>query len=114
MPYINISVTKEMSITKKQELKNSIGKNINRLPGKAEKVLMIEIEDGKTIFFGGEEQENCAYVDVKAYGKFDFEAKDDFTKSIFEVFNRVLGIEEDRLFLTITEFDTWGTNGKLK
>lgn len=114
MPYINVSVTKEMSVSKIQELKNNIGKNISRLPGKTEKVLMLDIEDRKTIFFGGDEQENCAYVDVRVYGKFDFEVKADFTQSMFEIFNRVLGISENRMFLTIMEFETWGTNGNLK
>lgn len=114
MPYINVNVTNKMSPSKMLELKSGIGNIISRLPGKTEKVLMIDIVDEKRIFFGGDAQEKCAYVDVKLYGKFDLKVKADFTQGMFEVFNGVLDISKNHMFLTISEFDTWGTNGNLK
>ena len=112
MPYICANVAKKMNLQEKESLKSAIGKIITAL-NKSEAHLMIDIEDGKTLFFKGLLQDNCAYIDVRVYGKCQQSAKEAFTKAVFEVFKEQLSIDRENLFLSILEYDSWGMNGGL-
>lgn len=114
MPYISVNLSKKLEPGQGETLKTAIGETITLLNGKTETVLMLDIADGKPTWFAGKPQENSAFVDVRLYGSQSFKAKSDFTKAMFEVFERVLSIGPDSMFLGIKEYDTWGTRGTLK
>ena len=75
---------------------------------------MIDFADVKAAYMAGELQGNSAYVDGKLWGKFSFDIKSEFTRVMFELFESVLGVSKDRMYLTILEYETWGAKGKLK
>lgn len=114
MPYIGVNLSKTLEAGQGEALKTAVGEVITLLPGKSEALLMMDIQDGKPTWFGGKAQENSAFVDVRLYGSQSFEAKSNFTKAMFEAFERVLGIAPESMFLGIKEYDTWGTRGILK
>jgi len=114
MPYVNVKLTQKLTHEQMLEVKSGIAAEIVLIPNKTEAVLMVDIEDGKTIFFRGEQMENGAFVDVKMYGTCDFEAKAAFTRAIYKLFGQVLDIAENQMFITLLEYDTWGTSGNLK
>lgn len=111
MPYICANVTKKIRIEETELLKSEIGKLMG-LIGKSEQHLMVDIAGGKTIFFKGK-TEICAYVDVRIYGKCEYNLKNKFTRAVIDVFEKVLNIKKENIFLTVTEFDNWGMNGEL-
>jgi len=114
MPYICANLTRKVTSEKKEALKAEIAGILGIIPGKSEQALMVDIVDGKTIYFGGDLQENCAYVDVRLYGQVERDIKAEFTRAMFGVFHRVLDVAEDKMFLSLLEYDTWGTKGNLK
>lgn len=114
MPFISVKTTHNLTEEQKADLKQSIGQIISDLPNKTEKVLMVDIDDGHTMFLGGEKQESCAYVDVRIYGAAPFAAKKEFTEDMFRVLDKSIGVPEDKAFLTITQYDNWGTKGSMK
>lgn len=114
MPFININVPIELDEAKKEAVKSELGKLIEVLPGKSESVLMIELNDAKTMYFGGEKTQLCALVDVRLYKESPIEAKREFTSKVFEMMERLLGIKPGNIFLNITEFANWGSGGILK
>ena len=114
MPYINVSVPQKLTDETVIALKSELGQAISLIPGKNESVLMIIVEDGKKIFFGGDAQGNEAFVDVRVYGKCELGNKRLFTETVYEIFGRLLGTAPGRMFLNFTEHDSWGIRGSLK
>lgn len=114
MPFISVKTTHTLSEQQKVELKKGIGQIITILPNKSEKVLMVDIDDGHTMFMAGEKQESCAFVDARIYGAAPFAAKKEFTEHMFLVLEQSIGIPKDKAFLSITQYDNWGTKGSMK
>jgi len=114
MPYVSVNLSKTVTPSQAKEIKSRIAEAIVLLPGKTEDVLMVQIDDGKTIFYQGAEMDNCAYVDARIYGTCALEHKQVFTKAMYMLFEEILGIHKSKMFLSILEYDTWGINGSLK
>lgn len=114
MPFIQVNVNNRLNEEEKEAIKNRLGELIPTIPGKVEKVLMVDISDGHSIYFGGIKREKCAYVDVKMFGTAELAHKQAFTKGIFGILEETLGIKPDEAFVTIGEFANWGTEGNLK
>lgn len=111
MPYINANIAKELNQEKIETLKCEIGKILN-LIGKSEQSLMLDIENGKTMYFKGK-KEDCAYIDVRIYGNCDCERKNKFIGALFNIIEKVADLKKENIFITFLEFENWGMNGEL-
>ena len=111
MPFIRVSVTQKLAEEKQAELVEGLGEAISVIPGKDGRGLIVDLEDGKTIFCGGVKQENFVFADVRYYSNFTYQQKKEFTIAVFKVFENVLGTTKDKAFLTITEYNNWGGFG---
>ncbi|MBQ8830579.1 MAG: hypothetical protein IJ017_03165 [Oscillospiraceae bacterium] len=111
MPYMKVSVAKKLTEEERQELSKGLGEALGLIPGKHPSFLIADIEDGRNFYLGGMRQENFAFIDVRYYSKFSFQVKERFTKACFEALNKVLGTAKEQMFLTISEFSTWGGFG---
>ena len=114
MPLIVVNTNLNLEKEKKDSLKSELGRIIELLPGKTEQQLMVDISDGHTIYFHGEEAKQTAYIDVRMYGSQSFESKAEFTSAVFEVAKEQLGLENDEVFVNIGEYGIWGARGALK
>lgn len=116
MPYIKVSLTQKLTEEKRAELVSGLGEALEIIPGKNRSMLITDLEEGKTIFVGGTLMGNdgFAFIDVRYYSRFDYSIRRNFTKSVFNAFNRVLGIKYENMFLNITEFSSWGGFGDFK
>ena len=111
MPYIRLSISQKLTQEKQEDVVRELGKAISVFPGKDERGLIVDLEDGKTIYVGGVKQDNMAFIDVRYYSNFPYQVKKEFTASVFEALNRVLGTSTERMSLTITEYNSWGGFG---
>ena len=114
MPLIVLNTNLTVEKAQKDALKDAFGKAITILPGKTEQVLMVDISDGHTIYFRGEELERVAHVDVRLYGSCSFESKAEFTKAVYIILNEILGLKDEEATVNIGEYSVWGAKGKLK
>jgi len=114
MPYIRLSVTQKLTQDKQQELIDGLGEAMSKIPGKDGRLLIVDVEDGRTMYFGGERQEDMVFADVRYYSNFEYHKKKDFTVAAFDAINRILGISKDKMCLTITEYNSWGALGDLR
>ena len=87
---------------------------MSKIPGKDGRLLIVEVEDDRKLFFGGVKQEDMVFADVRYYSNFEYHKKKDFTVAMFEVLNKVLGTSKDKMCLTITEYNSWGALGDYK
>ena len=114
MPYIRVSVTQELTPEKQQELADGLCEAISKIPGKDESTLIVDVEGGKTLFFGGVRQDDMVFADVSYFSNFSHQIKKDFTEAAFDAMSRVLGTSKDRMCLTINEYNNWGALGTFR
>lgn len=111
MPFINSKVSVTLTKKQKEELKTELGKAITLIPGKSESWLMLGFEDNYCLYFKGEAFEKIAFVEVKIFGTTTSDAYDKLTAAICDIFNKVLGIDSDKIYVKYEEVSHWGYNG---
>ena len=113
MPYINMNLSAKLTDEQKSMLASAVVHAVTAFSGKPRpEFSMVDIEDGKSLFFCGEPLKNGAYVSVGLHGQFDLSEKDAYTAAVTEVLREQLEIPATDIYLTISEFPTWGVMGK--
>ena len=113
MPYINVNLSAKLTDEQKSTLAHAVSQAVTVFSGKPRpEFSMVDIEDGKSLFFCGEPLENGAYINVELHGSFDLAEKDAYTAAVTEVLHAQLSIPSTAVYLTISEFPTWGVLGK--
>ena len=111
MPYISTTTSKKLSDREKDILQKEFGKIISIFPGKSEKWLMLSISDEVKMSFGGDGEKECAFVEVKIFGNATENAYDRFTEAVCSLFEDLLSIPGDRVYVRYEESSHWGWNG---
>ena len=109
MPFISVKTNRSISEEKKTELKSEFGKAISLIPGKSENWLMVDIEDGRCMYFRGSSREAIVFVEVKLFGSATHEVYDKLTERITDILRETAEAEE--IYIKYEEVETWGYNG---
>ncbi len=111
MPFIHSKVTTK--ITKEQEttIKERLGQAIALIPGKSEQWLMLGFEPEMSMYFRGDNSQDIAFVEVSVFGSENPEAFNKLTGAICDIFNEVLGIAPDHIYVKYQAVTNWGWNG---
>lgn len=112
MPYIRMATSCALTLAQKDEFKAGLAEVIGLIPGKTEASLMVEVDDGLTMYFKGERRD-LAYLDAKFSGETDFEHKKQFTEAVCRLAQKVCELPPDSVYLTYSVFKEWGTKGTL-
>jgi len=112
MPFINSKVNIKILPEQETQLKTKLGKAIELIPGKSESWLMLSFEDDCKLYFKGENSCKIAYVEVKVFGAEDKVAFEKMTVAICEIYNEVLGIAPDKIYVKYETVSNWCWNGK--
>ena len=110
MPFINSKISLKVTKEKEEILKSRLGKAIELIPEKSEEWLMLGFEDGYKLYFIGQELGKGAFINVKIFGTRDKENYDKLTQEICKIFDEVLDIPSDKIFITYDEVEVWGWN----
>ena len=111
MPFINSKITLKITNEQETQLKEKLGAAIAIIPGKSESWLMLGFEDDYCLYFRGEKCEKAAFVDVKIYGKASSSAYNSMTNEICNIYNEILDIPSDQIYVTYQEISEWGFSG---
>ena len=110
MPYIAFNTSLKLTKEQKEKVKAEFGRLIEIIPTKTEAGLLVDFSDGRAMYRAGEEAP-CAFIEIRLFGKSEFEYKKKFTQEVFEMCKKELSLEIPRMYLNILEFDNWGTKG---
>ena len=110
MPFINSKVSMKMTQEQKDTIKAELGTIITTL-GKSESWLMVGFQDEYSLYFKGEASPKIAMIEVALFGKASQSAYQKFTEQICCVFEDVLGIPSDKIYVKYEEVSNWGWNG---
>ncbi len=111
MPYIDSKVSVKISDSEEKELKERLGAAIALIPGKSEQWLMTGFEDEYHLYFRGDNSSPVAFIEVKVLGAENKAAFNNLTGEICKIFNEVLGIDKDRIYVKYEAVTNWGWNG---
>jgi len=109
MPYVSINVTKKMSQEEIQTLQVEVTNAITIIPGKTPAVTTVCVNDGCVMFKDTKPFEG-GFVEVRLFKDSPKESKVAYSKKLFEVFEKVLGIPEGNLHVNYLEIFDWGAN----
>lgn len=113
MPYMKVSLTHKLTDEKRIQLLNGLQNALWRIPEKAGVPVVVDLEEGKTFYTGGGvKQEEFIVVEAQYFSNFKYSKKKEFTESAFDAIHDVLGMDKEKMFLLITERNTWGGHGE--
>ena len=102
-------ITNKLNPSQKEELKCRFGQTMP-LMGKREAFLMVNIEDGKDLWFGGEKLDGGAYLSVSLLGNSTSENYVKMTDAICTILEEVLSIDPKGVYVTYHPVSDWGWN----
>lgn len=111
MPFINSKISVKMTDAQEKQIKTALGQAIKLIPGKSESWLMVGFEDEYKLYFRGDNSEPIAFVEVSVFGPENPAAFDSLTAKICEIYNEVLGIKADHIYVKYEGVSNWGWNG---
>jgi phenylpyruvate tautomerase PptA (4-oxalocrotonate tautomerase family) len=112
MPYIHVSMSKKITDAEKEKLMKEFGQEISILEGKSEKWLMVNISDGQSMCFQGDDKKPCAIIEASVYGAASADEYGKLTGVLTETVSETAEIPGDRIYVKYTETPYWGWNGE--
>lgn len=109
MPFVNTNTNVKISDSQREALKSELGRAISNL-GKSENWLMLSFEDECDMYFKGDSSSPMAFVDISVFGKSTDEACEAMTKDLCKVYNDILGISPENLYVKYSGSNQWGWN----
>lgn len=109
MPYIETKTNKKISKENEMRLKYLLGEAISIIPGKSESWLMLNFEDEQRMYFKGEIVDMC-YAEVKIFGSCEKSDLEKLTEKMCEIYNDVLDIKAENVYVKYELVDNWGWN----
>lgn len=111
MPFIDSKVSIKIDDNERKLIKTMLGEAIKIIPGKSEAWLMLGFEDEYKMYFRGDDSEPIAFIEVSVFGGENSSAFDKLTNKICEIYNEVLGISKDHIYVKYNAVSNWGWNG---
>lgn len=111
MPFIDSKISFAVTKQQKEQVKEKLGKAIELIPGKSESWLMVGFQDEYSLYFKGEEAKKAAFVEVKIFGKASNRDFSNLTKEICKIYEEILDIPQDEIYIKYEEVSQWGWNG---
>lgn len=112
MPFVSFTTNHKLTLKQENTITEKTGKLIELIPGKAEKSLMIHLEDNQIMYFQGKELP-CMMIAVSLYHEAPYEAKKNFVEALTQMIKETTNIDVDNIYVKFTECDNWGKNGTL-
>ena len=110
MPYVQINTNKTVSDDDQVQLCRKTAELITVLPGKKPERTMVEINDGRRMYYGGNEQP-CAKVRVELFRHTDDDYKREYCEKLIRIISEITEIDVNRIYTIFTEYDNWGSEG---
>lgn len=111
MPFIIARVSTNVTKEQETELKSRLGRAIELVPGKSEEYLLLGFEDNYHLYLRGDNSEPTAYIEASIFGNEGHFGYKEFTGEVTRIFNNVLGIAPDRIYIKFSDITAWGVSG---
>ena len=113
MPLVKIVTSVKLDEKKRDELRAIVWDAITVIPNKTPEVTMIEIADGADLT-KGPGGTPALYAETRLFTAAPSGPKAEYSKKLFEGFEKVTGVEPSKTYLNFLEFNTWASGGNYK
>jgi hypothetical protein len=72
---------------------------------------MVAVDDGKRMWFKGDNSADTAMVEVELLGDVNASASETMTARVCDILEETLGISPARVYVKYTGYRNWGWNG---
>jgi len=113
MPYIEAKLSVKLNENQKEDLQKNLSDILSSAFSKPKSYIMTNIEDSKSLYMGGKNVDNGAYIVVRSLGsisKFSCQAA---TKDMCDMLIRDYGLDGANIYITYHPVDFWGWNGSM-
>jgi phenylpyruvate tautomerase PptA (4-oxalocrotonate tautomerase family) len=111
MPFITTRTNRSISREQEQQLKSHLGRAIELVPGKSEQYLMLCFESDSHLWLRGDDSQSIVYIEAAIWGNEAHLGYDKFTAEVTRIFNEVLGIRPDCIYIRYSDIPDWGVAG---
>lgn len=111
MPYIKLTTSTKITPANQGIMTEKFGKDIEALPGKSERWLMLCFEDNQRMALAGDDHDGTAMIEVSVYGKSNRESYDALTARLSQTVSETLDLPKSRIYVKYQECSVWGYNG---
>ena len=111
MPYIKLTTSTKITPASQGVMTKKFGKDIEALPGKSERWLMLSFEDNQRMAFAGSDHDGTAIIEVSVFGKSTKDAYDTLTARLTDTVSEALDLPKSRIYVKYQECSVWGYNG---
>jgi len=112
MPFIHLSITKELEKEQKCDIADSIAKLVSGIPGKPYERTMVRIDDQCEIYRAGKLAE-CAYLQTHFQDPVPYEMQKNYIESLYTLFKEKLNMDIPQIYMSMINLETWGSRGTL-
>ena len=113
MPYIEAKLSIKLDENQKNELQVKLADAISSAFSKPKTYIMANIEDGKSLYMGGNKIEKGSYIIVRSLGSVSKESCRIATKEICDLLTGDFGLNGSNIYVTYHPVDLWGWNGSM-
>ena len=107
MPFINAKFSDTVSPEKETALKSALGEAITLL-GKSERYLMVQIQDGCRLYFGGDNSAPTAFFDVSLLHSAPKASYEKLTARLCEIAKEYMNVDGSNVYVKFEEIENWG------
>lgn len=113
MPVIKTHASTPIPEDARIALKTAYGQAISAVPGKSEGWLMCLFEENEPIYFGGDDSQPSALIEVSVYARAEVPASawQALTEQITPVVAETLSIDPARIYISYGSTPNFGWNG---
>lgn len=110
MPFIRVSLSKNLSKNELASVREIIAEAMPLLPTKTRENTMIQVE-GNCCLSIGDPSEDCLFVDLRVFRASPTDAKKVFVEALCKALSSELDIPVHKMYVNIQELQSWGSRG---
>jgi hypothetical protein len=110
MPFVRFVSSVKLDEKKRDEIRGVIWDAVTVIPGKTPEVTMIEIQDGADLM-KGPGGAPAIFAETRLFTAAPTGAKEEYSKKLFEGFERITGVSPAGMYFNIMEFNAWAADG---
>lgn len=106
MPFVVCKMSGPVSREQEIELKQRLGRAIERVPGKSEQGLLVALEDNARLWLAGDDAP-AAYIEASVFANERHAGYDALSAEIAAAMRDVLGIPPERVYVRYADIPVW-------
>lgn len=113
MPYIHIQTQAPLPPERQDAVKARLGQAIGCIPGKTEDWVLAAFTSADAMYWGGDAQRPCAFVEIRIWGEARREEYDVLAGEVYKILREELDVPPERAYIHFQPGKHWAWNGAM-